>query len=336
MIVTKLKKMASLASMLTKMIDETKTTILSPGRLPPAKARARQVSIGSHLDERAAQNCLQAGSKKPSSGEIKPLCLVSASYSLDLSGAEQASLAKMAETTPSISPPIASPKPMDGERKAPPSPSQVEGMYTSFLLSQNVSHVGSGYLSPTAPAPSRDETAASLNGHRSLASLFVVPSSPTFAHLLEKYGEHPKRQRKVSEASSLPRITTSSLGLATRSTSSSMTPVAPRSSQQVGAQHDLKDCSDRPVVRQSVALENATFEILNPARHTAGCTVALSTDDCNTIRSGSKYEMVDASSISKPDRVSVWTSYRQTKSERKIVSSSGGRSKLGRLFRLVS
>ena len=73
-----------------------------------------------------------------------------------------------------------------------PSPAQVETMYSSFLLSQNVSKSGSGFLSPatTAHTPtsavSSPGVGAGKNKHCSLAALFAPSSGARIVEHLAK------------------------------------------------------------------------------------------------------------------------------------------------------
>ncbi len=69
------------------------------------------------------------------------ISLVSAAYSLDLSGS-----ARPPHTTTTLST-------VTQASSIPPSPAQVETMYSSFLLSQNVHRSGSGFLSPSTQPP---------------------------------------------------------------------------------------------------------------------------------------------------------------------------------------
>ncbi|SJX61155.1 related to CHK1-Serine/threonine kinase [Sporisorium reilianum f. sp. reilianum] len=221
----KLKKMASLAGMLTKMIDETKSTILSPqksamktpmrkrGSASTQSTEAMDISPGLlETPEAFTRRNRKMDSEAEDEGDVS---LVSAAFSLDLSSsARRASMPKKeasnVETDPSDvqrasqvevhqastdhrSRSVKTPSIAVSDRalSIPPSPAQVETMYSSFLLSQNVSKSGSGFLSPAQPCPSTGLTvagsiASGKSKHRSLAALFSPTSSiPTFEHLLQ-------------------------------------------------------------------------------------------------------------------------------------------------------
>lgn len=194
----KLKKMASLAGMLTRMIDETKSTILTPGRpaSTPVRGRSRLGSGSSGAD--ISPGLLKTPVDSEDQGDTS---LVSATFSLDLSGRREGSEEQSGEAlTTQCSPPAAR-RQMIASQHTPslaalseagtsvtPSAKQVEGMYSSFLLSQNVSKSGSGFLSPSQPTTSA--SGGGVGGRakgRGLAALFGSNSGslPTFNYLKE-------------------------------------------------------------------------------------------------------------------------------------------------------
>ena len=170
----KLKKMASLAGLLSKMIDETKSTILSPA--PKTPLREGSVSTDA-TDISPGLLVTPVRSTEEDGGDGGDVSMVSAAYSLDLSGSRHDQ--PSAGTWP------------NGETGAlgeAPSPAQVETMYSSFLLSQNVARSGSGFLSPTpTPTPTASTGAGTGTGRarpRTLAALFASPApAPSFEHL---------------------------------------------------------------------------------------------------------------------------------------------------------
>ncbi|CDW98184.1 hypothetical protein [Sporisorium scitamineum] len=245
----KLKKMASLAGMLTKMIDETKSTILSPQKSAMKTPMRKRGSASTQSTEavdispgllETPEALIRRNRKTDLEAEDEgDISLVSAAFSLDLSSsARRTSLADKAaanaETAPSEircasqveadqastqhrqrsvkTPSIAR---SDRAPSVPPSPAQVETMYSSFLLSQNVSKSGSGFLSPAQPCPSTNGTTATgsitsgKSKHRTLAAFFSPPTSvPTFEHLLQDYS--PQKTRLAARP-----VTATPIGYAT-------------------------------------------------------------------------------------------------------------------------
>ncbi|SPO21802.1 related to CHK1 - Serine/threonine kinase [Ustilago trichophora] len=217
MIFKKLKKMASLAGLLTKMIDETKSTILSPNPKTPmrkrgsdATASTEAMDISPGLLETPVMQ-VRRGKKGQRDGEeeeeeeVGDVSMVSAAYSLDLSGSARRNRVGSGGTTRSTKhcpqqADHASPQhkqkalsvaPSESVHSISPSPAQVESMYSTFLLSQNVHKSGSGFLSPTQPSSHTHSTTTNTtntsgvgkNKHRSLAALFAPSSTITFEHL---------------------------------------------------------------------------------------------------------------------------------------------------------
>lgn len=227
LIFKRLKKMASLAGLLTKMIDETKSTIMTPARGDAGlmETPVRQRGSDSTISTTAMDISPGLLETPPSEGRLgaeaehleedADASMVSAAFSLDLSGSvkkegsETSSNAALAHegTAPAAVARSSDGSPLQRQRytqlvdhktptsvlsdyppAASPSSAQVETMYSSFLLSQNVCKSGSGFLSPTQPSAS-NHTAASITSSRprSLAALFAPPSSlPAFEHLVRE------------------------------------------------------------------------------------------------------------------------------------------------------
>ncbi|TKY85047.1 hypothetical protein EX895_006127 [Sporisorium graminicola] len=225
----KLKKMASLAGMLTKMIDET---ILSPQKSAMKTPMRRRCSASTQSTEPAdispglletPEALTRRNRKKDSEAEddAGDISLVSAAFSLDLSSsARRVSLANknasdaevahdekrasLVEADQASTPQlhqcsIKTPSFAVSDRalSIPPSPAQVETLYSSFLLSQNVSKSGSGFLSPGQTCSSTTGIAVGgTSKSRSLAALFSPHNSvPAFEHLLQ---DTSPRKVKVS------------------------------------------------------------------------------------------------------------------------------------------
>lgn len=209
----KLKKMASLAGLLSRMIDETKSTILSPEKsavkTPLAKRGSNSTDSTSdleispgllHTPEMVDGRTNKAELDEEDAGNVS---LVSAAFSLDLSGSarrsspgvsgreetgekacqeeegEQVSIQGRHTSVKS------SGAASDRALSMTPSAAQVETMYSSFLLSQHVCKSGSGFLSPAQPASGSTASIAASSvktKHRSLAALFS-PSTSNVAAL---------------------------------------------------------------------------------------------------------------------------------------------------------
>lgn len=213
----KLKKMASLAGLLTKMIDETKSTILSPNPKTPMRKRGsggtmstEAIDISPGLLETPVLEGRRGKEDEEEKEEIDAnVSMVSAAYSLDLSGSARHDRVGSNETLAAGLDPHAS----------SPSPAQVETMYSSFLLSQNVSKSGSGFLSPTQPSSHTSAisvTSSGKNKHRSLAALFAPSSTiTTFEHLKEGSGRSTGSPQKIRSipASSQTQTPTAAAGL---------------------------------------------------------------------------------------------------------------------------
>ncbi|KAJ1039086.1 hypothetical protein NDA10_000970 [Ustilago hordei] len=231
----RLKKMASLAGLLTKMIDETKSTIMTPARargdVGLIKTPVRQRGSDSTISTTAMDISPGLLETPPSEGraaerheEDADVSMVSAAFSLDLSGSarrdgpeassnahprsdlgvEQGSPQQLQRhiklfdhTTPTSA--ISGRAPITG-----PSSAQVETMYSSFLLSQNVCKSGSGFLSPTQPSASLNTSSSITSSKpRSLAALFAPPPTlPAFDHLMREVSPRKLQTPLAARASS--------------------------------------------------------------------------------------------------------------------------------------
>ncbi|GAK62976.1 kinase-like protein [Moesziomyces antarcticus] len=183
----RLKKMASLAGMLTKMIDETKSTILSPDRggvlaeetpvrVRPSSGTSTMTGVDISPGLLATPPASQ-GSKETTEEEEADASLVSAAFSMDLSSSQR-------HTSPA---------------GGTPSAAQVESMYASFLASQQISKSGEGFLSPQVQTSS-----VGRSKHRSLAALFAP--SPALERGAEPPSPTTQRNRSAGRTGKLARL----------------------------------------------------------------------------------------------------------------------------------
>ncbi|PWZ03073.1 hypothetical protein BCV70DRAFT_11381 [Testicularia cyperi] len=177
-IVSKLRKMASLASMLTRMIDETKSTILSPGR-----SRL-------YTDE-ASRDALDVG--------------------------------------------------------ASPTPARSSSRASTLSLSEMT------YSNKTIESVSVSESGRTGQAN-SIGTDMVRPKS------LTKQASRKSVRLAPEDLAKLPKLTTSSVGVAQVSVSGSG---AKPPTASASAPSTSQSTFGRKSVRKSIALENATFEILN-------------------------------------------------------------------------
>ncbi|EST06321.2 Protein kinase domain protein [Kalmanozyma brasiliensis GHG001] len=187
----RLQKMASLAGLLTKMIDETRT-VLSPQMQTPVRRGSSATASTEALD--ISPGLL--GSPASSEGRRADVSMVSAAFSLDLSSSAHRSGTED-----------------EAKRVNHPTPAQVEGMYETFLASQRVSRAGEGFMSPKqASVATTTSGIPSVKKGRKLAKLFSPSNSaPNFDHLREESAGSPRKsrtdgQRSVGKGGRLARL----------------------------------------------------------------------------------------------------------------------------------
>ncbi|GAC97191.1 likely protein kinase [Pseudozyma hubeiensis SY62] len=226
----KLKKMASLAGLLSKMIDETKSTILTPERSNlKTPMRTRRGSVGTESTEAVdiSPGLLETpdtvgGRRKKAEEDEGDVSLVSAAFSLDLSGNDRRECSNVPTSQVGLDQVSVQPRlqsPSDRTPSITPSAAQVETMYSSFLLSQNVCKSGNGFLSPPHTPSVADDTAASStkSKHRSLATLFSPSGTTPLQSLLKNARVSPRKtaggdasrvdhQRSIGKSGKLSRL----------------------------------------------------------------------------------------------------------------------------------